>query len=125
MKSPPLVVWLTGSFDGGWVSSAIWRAPGAAALGLPCGAAGTALAAAVGVNAAAPAKVAPLRKLRRPIAGESSRRFDSLLFMGSSSEHIHARSARRILDFSRGVSRQPDRSSRRSGGDHLCADALR
>src|SRR5262249_45806555 len=72
MKSPPLVVCVTGSFTGGWVSTAICRGPGTAALRLLPGAAGSASAAA-GVSAAALASVAPLRKLRRPMAGEFAR----------------------------------------------------
>src|SRR5262245_20488320 len=69
MKSALLVAWLTGSLTGGWVSSAIWRGPGAAALGF--GAAGTASAGAGAAIAAALASVAPLRKLRRAMADES------------------------------------------------------
>src|SRR5712691_3160632 len=72
MKSSPLVVCVTGSFAGGCVSTAICLGPGASALRFALGAAGSALAATGGVNAAALASVAPLRKLRRPIAGELS-----------------------------------------------------
>src|SRR5262245_44824397 len=63
MKSPPLVDWLTGPFDGGIVS-------GAAACLLPLGGSvACVLAATGGARAAAPASVAPLRKLRRPVSG--------------------------------------------------------
>src|SRR5215467_16327723 len=70
MKSPPLVVWLTGSFDGGIVSAAASLGPGAAAFLLPLGGSDACvLAATGGARAAAPATVAPLRKLRRPASG--------------------------------------------------------
>src|SRR5215468_9968311 len=77
MKSPPLVVWVCGSFSGGEVSNAVWIGPGAAALRLARGAA-TCAEAATGVTAAAPAKVAPLRNLRRSGSG-NGRRFDMTL----------------------------------------------
>src|SRR5262249_21584870 len=66
MKSPPLLVWLTGSFTGDMVSTAASWGPGGAALvgGLACGVA--TVAAAGVVSAAAPASVADFRKLRRP-----------------------------------------------------------
>src|SRR5262245_18396114 len=69
MKSPPLVVWLTGSLTGGWVSSAIWRDAGAADL-FGFGAAGSASAVVGAAIAAALASVAPLRKLRRAMSDE-------------------------------------------------------
>src|SRR5260370_20235641 len=70
MKSPPLLVCDTGSFDGGMVSAAASFGPGTAALLRRCsmGEIGT-LAAAGAASAAAPASVAPLRKLRRPESG--------------------------------------------------------
>src|SRR5690348_8204166 len=74
MKSPPLEVWFTGSAAGGTVSAATCRGPGMAAL--RGGAAGTALAVVGATNAAAaPATLAPLRKLRRLESAEW-RRFD-------------------------------------------------
>src|SRR5260370_41372615 len=72
MKSPPLEVCVTGAFDGGSVSAAICLGPGAAALRLGRGAATCALAA-TGVSAAAPTRLAPLRKLRRATSGEFRR----------------------------------------------------
>src|SRR5271165_1667576 len=79
MKSPPLEVWLTGSFVGGSVSTAICIGPGTAALRFALlrfalGAA-TWAPAATGVSAAAPTRPAPLRKLRRLESGKL-RRFD-------------------------------------------------
>src|ERR1700726_4180658 len=59
MKSPPLVVWVCGSFSGGEVSSAVWIGPGAAALRFARGA----------------ASVAPFRNVRRSGSGDG-RRFD-------------------------------------------------
>src|SRR5262249_30645128 len=73
MKSPPLDDCVTDSLVGGWVSTATWMGPGTAAFRSPLGAAACAFAAA-GVSAAAPTRLAPLRKLRRPRAGESLRR---------------------------------------------------
>src|ERR1039458_6972757 len=71
MKSPPLVDWETGSFDGGIVSAAASFGPGAATLARGCGTPEIGVLAATGVaRAAAPAIVAPLRKLRRPASGE-------------------------------------------------------
>src|SRR5471030_2043561 len=70
MKSPPLVLCVTGSVDGGMVSAAASRGPGAAALLLTLGGSTLCVLAATGVaRAAAPAIVAPLRKLRRPASG--------------------------------------------------------
>src|SRR6266478_2371916 len=76
MKSPPLVVWVCGSFSGEEVSSAAWIGPGATALSCARGAAPWAAAATGGVTAAAaPASVTPLRNLRRSGSG-NGRRFD-------------------------------------------------
>src|SRR5262245_39321554 len=79
MKSPPPVVWVTGSLSGAAVSSAVWIGPGGSALTLArdaaSGAAPWGLAAAGGTAAAAPARVAPLRNLRRSGSG-SGRRLD-------------------------------------------------
>ena len=78
MKSPPLEVWLTGSRSGGRVSTAIWIGPGAAAFMAARGALTGTLtwaSAAAGVSAAALARVAPLRNLRRSGSG-NGRRFD-------------------------------------------------
>src|SRR5207302_6061693 len=72
MKSPPLEVCVAGSFDGARVSAAICLGPGTAALRLGRGAATCALAA-TGVSAAAPTRLAPLRKLRRATSGEFRR----------------------------------------------------
>src|SRR5271169_5749862 len=69
MKSPPADVCVTGSRTGGSVSAAICLGPGTAALRLGRGAATCAVAAA-GVSAAAPTRLAPLRKLRRATSGE-------------------------------------------------------
>jgi hypothetical protein len=68
MKSPPLVVCVTGSFIGGIASAAASRGPGGAALAR--GAEGAVAARAGAVRAAAPAIVAPFKKLRRPESGE-------------------------------------------------------
>src|SRR5262245_46305650 len=76
MNSPPLDVCVAGSFTGDCVSAAIWRGPGREAFSFAGDGTGMAFAAGVAEIAAAPASVAPLRKLRRPIAGELSRRFD-------------------------------------------------
>src|SRR5262245_60758794 len=73
MKSPPLDDCVTDSLVGGWVSAASCAGPGTAALRLGLGATACACAPA-GVSAAAPTRPAPLRKLRRPRAGESLRR---------------------------------------------------
>src|ERR1700722_5687029 len=75
MKSPPLEVWLTGSLAGAMVSAAICRGPGSAAFNFSAGATGMALAAGVVTAAAAPTRLAPLRKLRRLESGDW-RRFD-------------------------------------------------
>src|ERR1700676_2958273 len=72
MKSPPLEVCVTGSFEGASVSAATSLGPGAAALRSGRGAATCALAAE-GASAAAPTKLAPLRKLRRATSGEFRR----------------------------------------------------
>src|ERR1700730_10731196 len=72
MKSPPDEVCVTGSFAGASVSTAICLGPGTAALRLGRGAATCALAA-TGVSAAAPTRLAPLRKLRRATSGEFRR----------------------------------------------------
>src|SRR5262249_36761025 len=79
MKSPPLDDWVTGSFSGALVSTAIWRGPGGSALRLArgavawaCAATGAAIVAAV----AAPASVAPFRKLRRLASSDAERRLD-------------------------------------------------
>src|ERR1700741_834653 len=71
MKSPPLELWLTGSAGGGIASAAAGFGPGTAALARgSCGGDATGLAAAGAVvSAAAPARVAPLRKFRRPLSG--------------------------------------------------------
>src|SRR5436190_3000203 len=98
MKSPPLVVCVAGSLFGGCVSAAICSGPGSVALSLGCGGAGIAFAAVGAASAAAPATLAPLRKLRRATSGELLRRF-----MGSS-ERLHpgdcirAKTARRTFD---------------------------
>src|SRR6266700_511974 len=74
MKSPPLLVWLTGSSDGGIVSAAASFGPGAGALARSDEAPEIDVLAATGVvRAAAPAIVAPLRKLRRPRLGDRLR----------------------------------------------------
>src|SRR5215475_6215863 len=70
MKSPPLVVCVTGSFMGGIVSAAASRGPGEAALARGAAAEGALAARAGAVRAAAPAIVAPFKKLRRPESGE-------------------------------------------------------
>src|SRR5665811_2450353 len=71
MKSPPLVVCEMGSFDGGIVSAAANLGPGTAAFVLPLDGSDICVLATTGVvRAAAPASVAPLRKLRRPASGE-------------------------------------------------------
>src|SRR5580704_12626607 len=62
MKSPPLLVWVAGSEEGGSVSAIRFGATGLAGSRA---AAGAARAAMGGVSAAAPASVAPVRKLRR------------------------------------------------------------
>src|SRR6266849_6317063 len=72
MKSPPAELCVTGSLTGGSVSAASCMGPGTAALRLGRGAATCALAAA-GVSAAAPTRLAPLRKLRRATSGEFRR----------------------------------------------------
>src|SRR5262249_46214681 len=82
MNSPPLDVCVTGSCAGGMVSAAVSCGPGTAALRSGRGAAARVSAASAGVNAAAPTRVAPLRKLRRPATGRSRFRFD----IGSSLE---------------------------------------
>src|SRR5205809_6874936 len=71
MNSPPLEVWVTGSLGGGVVSAANSFGPGTAAVSGARSAATWALAATVGVTAAAPASAAPLRKLRRAVRGRS------------------------------------------------------
>src|SRR5579864_4204090 len=74
MKSPPLEVWFTGSADGGMVSAAASLGPGGAAFGRGSGEGEAAVLAWIGVlSAAAPAMVAPLRKLRREASGAASR----------------------------------------------------
>src|SRR5207247_4835966 len=83
MKSPPLVVCVAGSLFGGCVSAAICSGPGSVALSLGCGGAGIAFAAVGAASAAAPATLAPLRKLRRATSGELLRRFMD------SSERLH------------------------------------
>src|SRR5262245_27055812 len=80
MKSPPLEDCVTDSLVGGWVSTASCAGPGTAAFRLALGATACAFAAA-GVSAAAPARPAPLRKLRRARVGESLRR------LGKASSH--------------------------------------
>src|SRR5690242_10463783 len=70
MKSPPLVVCSTGSLIGGIVSAAARRGPGGTALGRAAAANGAVVARAGVARAAAPAIVAPFRKLRRPVSGE-------------------------------------------------------
>src|SRR5450759_413609 len=71
MKSPPLVVCEMGSFDGGIVSAAANLGPVTSAFVLPLDGSDICVLAATGVvRAAAPASVAPLRKLRRPASGE-------------------------------------------------------
>src|SRR5450755_892163 len=71
MKPPPLVVCEMGSFDGGVVSAAASLGPGTAAFVLSLDGSNICVLAATGVaRAAAPASVAPLRKLRRPASGE-------------------------------------------------------
>src|SRR6267154_5695865 len=84
MKSPPLEVWLTGSAGGGGIASAAASfGPGIAALGRCSGKPETVVLAAAGVlSAAAPAMVAPLRKLRRPASGAPS--YPALLCPGLS-----------------------------------------
>src|SRR5580693_7654243 len=62
MKSPPLLVCVAGSDEGGRVSATRF---GVAGLAGGRGAAGAARAATGGVSAAAPARVAPARKRRR------------------------------------------------------------
>src|SRR5580698_190847 len=80
MKSPPLLDWLTGSGSaGGIVSAAAIFGPGTAALrpsfdGSETGLSDAGMFAETGVvRAAAPANVAPLRKLRRPLSAEGLR----------------------------------------------------
>jgi transmembrane protein TMEM174 (potassium channel) len=71
MKSPPLLLWLTRSANGGMVSAAASLGPGTAALARSTDRPDAGTLAATGVvSAAAPASVAPLRKLRRPVLGE-------------------------------------------------------
>src|SRR5450759_3685289 len=71
MKSPPLVVCEMGSFDGGIVSAAANLGPGTAAFVLALAGSDICVLAETGVaRVAAPASVAPLRKLRRPVSGE-------------------------------------------------------
>src|SRR6266571_3453191 len=67
MKSPPLVVCVTGSLGGGIVSAT--RSGRGTARAIGAGAAGCA-SASRGVRAAAPASVAPVRNPRRPTTGE-------------------------------------------------------
>src|SRR5436190_7519826 len=81
MKSPPLEDCVTDSLVGGWVSAASCAGPGTAALRLALGATACACAAA-GVNAAAPTRPAPLRKLRRARVGESLRRLRMGFLLG-------------------------------------------
>src|SRR5450830_560736 len=60
-----------GSFNGGIVSAAASLGPGTVAFVLPLDGSDICVLAATGVvRAAAPAIVAPLRKLRRPTSGE-------------------------------------------------------
>src|SRR5262245_32025026 len=76
MKSPPLDVCVTGSLDGGMVSTAASRGPGAAALRFArVVAASSGLAFAGAASAAAPTTVAPFRKMRR-LESNPRRRFD-------------------------------------------------
>src|SRR5215831_15590064 len=76
MKSPPLVLCVTGSFSGALVSTAIWRGPGGSALRLARGAATCARDATGAASVAAPAMPAPLRKLRRLASSDDERRLD-------------------------------------------------
>src|SRR5450759_3645146 len=63
-----------GSFDGGIVSAAANLGPGTAAFVLALAGSDICVLAETGVaRAAAPASVAPLRKLRRPASGELMR----------------------------------------------------
>jgi hypothetical protein len=82
MKSPPLLDWLTGSGSaGGIVSAAASLGPGTAAFGPSFDGPDAGIFAETGlvrvgvVRAAAPASVAPLRKLRRPLLA-AGLRFD-------------------------------------------------
>src|SRR5215470_3337989 len=85
MKSPPLLVCVTGSLEGGMVSAAASFGPGAAALALRGVLGEIGVLAATGVvSAAAPASVAPLRKLRRPESG-ALLRFGMISSRGSAS----------------------------------------
>src|SRR5690348_400978 len=70
MKSPPLVVCVAGSLIGGIVSAAARRGPGGAALARGAAANGAVVARTGVASAAAPAIVAPFKKLRRPESGE-------------------------------------------------------
>src|SRR4051812_19798597 len=117
MKSPPLVVCVVGSWPGAWVSAANCSGPGTAALSVEGLVAGIALAAGA-VTAAAPASVAPLRKLRRPMVGELSCdlpwRFDmaaSRYFMCLTAQNTAMDDCRKVL---RRARRQSRRHRRRS-----------
>src|SRR5262249_36051582 len=87
MKSPPLELWFTGSAGGGIVSAAASFGPGGAALERCSGKPELAVLAATGaLSAAAPAMVAPLRKLRREASGAPLRPLLLRLDMVSSPE---------------------------------------